>query len=73
MANLVVATKDRNGNYTQYRYDDHGRRTMTIRGLTSETDASTRPLPPTPLSTMSKPAPISTALTSRPPASAMAS
>jgi YD repeat-containing protein len=39
LANLLVATKDRNGNYTQYRYDDQGRRVMTIRGLTSQTDA----------------------------------
>ncbi|MEM9347931.1 MAG: LamG-like jellyroll fold domain-containing protein, partial [Planctomycetota bacterium] len=38
-ANLVVATKDRNGNYTQYRYDIQGRRVTTIRGITTEADA----------------------------------
>lgn len=37
--NLVVATKDRNDNFTQYRHDGQGRRVTTIRGITSEADA----------------------------------
>ncbi|MBX2852628.1 MAG: hypothetical protein KTR15_12890 [Phycisphaeraceae bacterium] len=39
LSNLVVAVKDRNDNYTQYRYDGHGRRVTTIRGITTETNA----------------------------------
>ncbi|MBX2850369.1 MAG: hypothetical protein KTR15_01335, partial [Phycisphaeraceae bacterium] len=39
LSNLVVAAKDRNDNYTQYRYDGHGRRVTTIRGITTEADA----------------------------------
>ncbi|MEM6259383.1 MAG: LamG-like jellyroll fold domain-containing protein [Planctomycetota bacterium] len=48
LANLVVASKDRNGNYTQHRYDGHGRRVTTIRGITTETDALNQSFVPDP-------------------------
>ncbi|MBX2850875.1 MAG: hypothetical protein KTR15_03915 [Phycisphaeraceae bacterium] len=45
-ANLVVAMKDRNDNYTQYRYDAHGRRFQTISGITTQADALDQSLIP---------------------------
>eukprot|EP00752_Nemacystus_decipiens_P015804 g14114.t1 len=45
-ANLVIAAKDRNDNYTQFRYDGHGRVVTTISGITNEADALEQSLIP---------------------------
>ena len=43
--NLLVAKRDRNGNFVQYRYDLAGRRTMRVAGIADEATALTQHTP----------------------------